>query len=86
MAKDRGRFADTLELVKFICKEFWIVAFQKQVDNLKVFIQFNSRQTTGAYTSCLIIPFAGLAKCLQIIFREIILIFIMHWFDLSPNG
>ena len=26
---------DTLDVVKFICKEFWTAAFRKQVDNLK---------------------------------------------------
>ncbi|KAI9347788.1 NO signaling/Golgi transport ligand-binding domain-containing protein [Zopfochytrium polystomum] len=33
--KDRPRFADNLEIVKFICKDFWIAVFRKQVDNLK---------------------------------------------------
>ncbi|KAI8893757.1 transport protein particle component [Globomyces pollinis-pini] len=35
MARDRPRFTDTLDIVKFICKDFWILAFQKQIDNLK---------------------------------------------------
>mmetsp|Transcript_26229 Transcript_26229/g.49823 ORF Transcript_26229/g.49823 Transcript_26229/m.49823 type:complete len:158 (+) Transcript_26229:141-614(+) len=29
------RFADHLEMIKFICKEFWQEVFQKQIDNLK---------------------------------------------------
>ncbi|KAJ1545444.1 Trafficking protein particle complex subunit 33 [Cladochytrium tenue] len=33
--RDRPRFADNLEIVKFICKDFWISVFRKQVDNLK---------------------------------------------------
>ncbi|KAI9028532.1 NO signaling/Golgi transport ligand-binding domain-containing protein [Hyaloraphidium curvatum] len=33
--RDRPRFIDTLDVVKFICKEFWTSVFRKQVDNLK---------------------------------------------------
>ncbi|TPX46626.1 hypothetical protein SeLEV6574_g03131 [Synchytrium endobioticum] len=33
--KDRPRFTDNLDAVKFICKDFWIAIFKKQVDNLK---------------------------------------------------
>ncbi|KAJ1960058.1 hypothetical protein H4R35_007581, partial [Dimargaris xerosporica] len=33
--KDRPRFTDTLDIVKFICKDIWIKLFHKQVDNLK---------------------------------------------------
>ncbi|KAI7866052.1 transport protein particle component [Spinellus fusiger] len=33
--KDRPRFADTLDVVKFICKDFWTLMFKKQIDNLK---------------------------------------------------
>jgi hypothetical protein len=29
------RLQDHLEIMKFICKEFWMALFQKQVDNLK---------------------------------------------------
>ncbi|KAI8814923.1 NO signaling/Golgi transport ligand-binding domain-containing protein [Cladochytrium replicatum] len=32
---DRPRFADNLEVVKFICKDFWVAIFKKQIDNLK---------------------------------------------------
>ncbi|KAI9189887.1 hypothetical protein H9P43_001320 [Blastocladiella emersonii ATCC 22665] len=35
MAKDHARFKDTLDVVKFICKDFWTALFRKQVDNLK---------------------------------------------------
>ncbi|KAK4179634.1 putative trafficking protein particle complex subunit 6B [Triangularia setosa] len=34
-AKDRGRFGDTLEVIKFVCKDLWGLVFRKQVDNLK---------------------------------------------------
>ncbi|KAJ3298227.1 Trafficking protein particle complex subunit 6B [Rhizoclosmatium sp. JEL0117] len=33
--RDRPRFADNLEIVKFICKDFWLAVFNKQIDNLK---------------------------------------------------
>lgn len=34
-SKDRSRLGDTLEVIKFICKDFWQAVFKKQVDNLK---------------------------------------------------
>lgn len=33
--KDRPRFADTLEIIKFICKEFWMEVYRKQIDKLQ---------------------------------------------------
>ncbi|KAL7747693.1 hypothetical protein RI367_006982 [Sorochytrium milnesiophthora] len=33
--KDLPRFNDNLEVVKFICKDFWNLVFRKQIDNLK---------------------------------------------------
>eukprot|EP01112_Ceratiomyxa_fruticulosa_P019761 TRINITY_DN6548_c0_g1_i1.p1 TRINITY_DN6548_c0_g1~~TRINITY_DN6548_c0_g1_i1.p1 ORF type:complete len:186 (-),score=22.77 TRINITY_DN6548_c0_g1_i1:69-626(-) len=32
---DHTRFQDTLEVIKFLCKEFWLAIFKKQVDNLR---------------------------------------------------
>jgi hypothetical protein len=32
---DHLRFQDTLEVIKFICKEFWQMLYKKQVDNLR---------------------------------------------------
>jgi len=29
------RFQDTLEIIKFLCKEFWLEIFKKQIDNLR---------------------------------------------------
>lgn len=34
-SKDRPRLGDTLEVIKFVCKEFWQAIFKKQIDNLK---------------------------------------------------
>lgn len=33
--KEKPRFGETLEIIKFICKEFWVDVFKKQVDNLR---------------------------------------------------
>jgi hypothetical protein len=32
---NKPRFIDTLDIIKFICKDFWILAFTKQIDNLR---------------------------------------------------
>ena len=34
-SRDRPRFTDQLDMIKFICKDLWTVAFKKQIDNLK---------------------------------------------------
>ena len=33
--RDRPRFNDTLDSVKFVCKDVWITVWEKQVDNLR---------------------------------------------------
>lgn len=33
--KDRPRFIDTLEIIKFICKDFWFEIYGKQIDKLQ---------------------------------------------------
>lgn len=35
VAKDIPRLTNELETMKFICKEFWLTAFGKGVDNLR---------------------------------------------------
>ncbi|KAF9163412.1 Trafficking protein particle complex subunit 33 [Actinomortierella ambigua] len=35
ISKDRMRFPDNLDVVKFVCKEVWTFLFKKQIDNLK---------------------------------------------------
>jgi len=35
LIKDRPRFTDTLDTIKFICKEVWVAVWDKQVDNLR---------------------------------------------------
>ncbi|KAG9230335.1 transporter particle component [Amylocarpus encephaloides] len=34
-SKDRPRFTDTLDVIKFLCKDLWMLVFRKQIDNLK---------------------------------------------------
>jgi len=34
-SRDRPRFADNLEVIKFLCKDLWTLVFRKQIDNLK---------------------------------------------------
>jgi len=34
-SRDKARLGDTLEVIKFLCKDFWLALFKKQVDNLK---------------------------------------------------
>nr|ACO14282.1 Trafficking protein particle complex subunit 6B [Esox lucius] len=33
--KDSPSFKDDLDIMKFICKDFWINVFRKQIDNLR---------------------------------------------------
>jgi hypothetical protein len=35
LCRDRPRFAETLDAVKFVCKEVWSTCWEKQVDNLR---------------------------------------------------
>ncbi|EMR67099.1 putative trafficking protein particle complex subunit 6b protein [Eutypa lata UCREL1] len=34
-SRDRPRFHDALDAIKFVCKDLWMLVFRKQVDNLK---------------------------------------------------
>ncbi|WEW61868.1 hypothetical protein PRK78_007365 [Emydomyces testavorans] len=34
-SRDRPRFTDNLDVIKFLCKDMWTILFRKQVDNLK---------------------------------------------------
>ncbi|KAI3637402.1 hypothetical protein MIR68_004051 [Amoeboaphelidium protococcarum] len=35
LSNDKPKMADILDIMKFICKEFWTTLYQKQIDNLK---------------------------------------------------
>ncbi|KAF3935721.1 hypothetical protein ABW19_dt0208740 [Dactylella cylindrospora] len=34
-SRDRSRFTDNLDVIKFLCKDVWHLVFRKQIDNLK---------------------------------------------------
>lgn len=34
-SRDRPRLTDQLDVIKFLCKDLWMVVFKKQIDNLK---------------------------------------------------
>ncbi|KAI5803248.1 transport protein particle component [Geopyxis carbonaria] len=34
-SRDRARMVETLDVIKFICKDLWMIVFRKQIDNLK---------------------------------------------------
>ncbi|CCJ30654.1 unnamed protein product [Pneumocystis jirovecii] len=34
-SRDKPRFSGHLDMIKFICKDLWMLLFKKQVDNLK---------------------------------------------------
>ena len=34
-SRDRPRFTDSLDVIKFLCKDLWVILFKKQIDNLK---------------------------------------------------
>lgn len=34
-SRDRPRFTDHLDVIKFVCKDLWTMVFKKQIDNLK---------------------------------------------------
>jgi len=35
LTKDKPRLGDTLEVIKYLCKDFWTFVFGKQIDNLR---------------------------------------------------
>ncbi|XP_068995402.1 trafficking protein particle complex subunit 6b [Embiotoca jacksoni] len=35
LSKDTSRFKDELDIMKFVCKDFWTCVFKKQIDNLR---------------------------------------------------
>ncbi|PIN96819.1 hypothetical protein AB205_0041750 [Aquarana catesbeiana] len=38
--KDTARFKDELDIMKFVCKDFWTTVFKKQIDNLRTNHQY----------------------------------------------
>ncbi|KAI9859368.1 MAG: Trafficking protein particle complex subunit 33 [Trichoglossum hirsutum] len=53
-SRDRPRFTDTLDVIKFLCKDLWMLVFRKQIDNLKTnhrFLWFPCGIIRGALAS-----------------------------------
>jgi hypothetical protein len=46
-SRDKARLGDTLEVMKFLCKDFWQALFKKQVDNLKTNHRVGARQAAA---------------------------------------
>jgi len=51
LTRDCPRFKDELDLLKFVCKEFWMVLYKKQIDNLRTNHQvlFGCRTVRSSY-------------------------------------
>lgn len=66
-SRDRPRFTDTLDAIKFLCKDMWTLVFRKQIDNLKtnhrVLILFYHLCVSGLSVYGLLI--SGYAGCLR---------------------
>ncbi|KAI9766836.1 MAG: Trafficking protein particle complex subunit 33 [Geoglossum simile] len=53
-SRDRPRFTETLDVIKFLCKDLWTLVFRKQIDNLKTnhrFLWFPCGVIRGALAS-----------------------------------
>jgi len=46
-SKDRPRFNDTLDVIKFLCKDLWSLVFGKNIDNLKTNHRVSSAYVIG---------------------------------------
>ena len=44
LTKESPKFKDELDLMKFICKDFWMSVFRKQIDNLRTNHQVRLKQ------------------------------------------
>ena len=53
-SRNHAKFEDTLEIVKFLCKDFWIEVFRKQIDNLKTNHRVRPNENIFISTRCLI--------------------------------
>lgn len=47
LCHERGLFSDTLDAIKFICKELWVACWDKQVDNLRTNHRVRPTTTSG---------------------------------------
>jgi hypothetical protein len=49
-SRDRPRFGDPLDVIKFLCKDLWTIVWRKQVDNLKTNHRVCFLSTSGSST------------------------------------
>lgn len=52
LTRDSPSFKDELDVMKFICKDFWTKVFRRQVDNLRTNHQVKNRMQTAANNAC----------------------------------
>lgn len=60
---ERVRTAQTLERVKFVCKELWMALWEKQVDNLRTNHRVRRRARTDRRRACLSCRTPRSARC-----------------------
>ena len=51
-SRDRPRFTDHLDAIKFLCKDIWTIVFKKQIDNLKTNHRVSCMIGTGVTGIC----------------------------------
>ncbi|XP_033985079.1 trafficking protein particle complex subunit 6b isoform X2 [Trematomus bernacchii] len=54
LTKDTARFKDELDIMKFVCKDFWTCVFKKQIDNLRTnhqYLAFSCGLVRGALSN-----------------------------------
>lgn len=62
-SRDRPRFNDTLDVIKFICKDLWMLVFRKQVDNLKTNHRVNNYQPNPTLGPAELLTCLSLSLC-----------------------
>jgi len=50
-SRDRPRFSDHLDVIKFLCKDIWTIMFKKQIDNLKTNHRVSGNLERSTWTS-----------------------------------
>ena len=58
-SRDHPRFKNELDAVVFMCKQFWMMAFNKNIDNLKTNHQVSHSFTPSIYLCLCVCVSAG---------------------------
>ena len=53
-SRDRQRFSDSLDVIKFLCKDMWTLIFRKQIDNLKTNHRVSGHMLLLSFTDALL--------------------------------